>query len=341
MRKPLESVARASVSLFAGLAVLHCLPASLARADDGRPSEVRLDYATYNPSSLVLKKFGWLEKDLAADGVTVRWLFSAGSNKANELISSDSADFASTAGSAALLARANGVPHRTVYVYSRPEWTQLLVSEKSGIKTVADLRGKKLAATRGTDPFTLALRALHENGLSARDVELVNLQHSDGYLAWQRGNVDAWAALDPFLASALLKDHGRVLFRKVEFNSFGVLNAREDFIGKYPAYVERVIRAYERARIWILAHPKEAADILAEAAKIDVTIARNQLTQRTGLDPAQGVGVPGPLLRKALEGVIPVLVEEKIVKPGADPVKALDGLIEPAFAARVFEKGRQ
>ncbi len=103
---------------------------------------------------------GWLEKDLAADGVTVRWLFSAGSNKANELISSDSADFASTAGSAALLARTNGVPQRTVYVYSRPEWAQLLVSEKSGIKTVADLRGKKLAATRGTDLFTLALRAL-------------------------------------------------------------------------------------------------------------------------------------------------------------------------------------
>ncbi len=132
------------------------------------------------------------------------------------------------------------------------------------------------------------------------------------------------------------------MFRKIEFNSFGVLNAREDFIQKYPAYVERVIRAYERARTWILAHPKEAkADILAEAAKVDVTIARNQLTERTGLELAQGVGVPGPLLRKALEGVIPVLVEEKIVKPGADPAKALEGLIEPAFAARVIEKGRQ
>src|SRR3954471_2635868 len=160
-----------------------------ARATEARPAEVRLDFATYNPSSLVLKKQGWLEEDLKAEGGSVRWLFSAGSNKANELLSSNSTDFASTAGSAALLARANGVPHKTIYVYSRPEWAQLLVPETSSIKTVADLKGKKLAATRGTDPFTLALRALHANGLTGKDVELVNLQHSDGYVAWQRGNV--------------------------------------------------------------------------------------------------------------------------------------------------------
>jgi sulfonate transport system substrate-binding protein len=313
-------------------------PAPAHAAAPAKPTELRLDYATYNPSSLVLKKFGWLEQDLEADGVTVRWLFSAGSNKANELLSSNSTDFASTAGSAALLARTNGVPHKTIYVYSRPEWAQLLVPEKSAIRTVADLKGKKLAATRGTDPFTLALRALRANGLAAKDVEIVNLQHSDGYLAWQRGDVDAWAALDPFLASALLKDKGRVLFRKIEFNSFGVLNVREDFATKYPRYVERVIEGYERARRWIIAHPVEAAGILAEAAKIDPAIAQNQLRERTGLDLDQGVGVPGPLLRKALQGVIPVLVDEKIVKPGADPNQALEELLEPAYASRVINK---
>jgi sulfonate transport system substrate-binding protein len=341
MRTAISTLRVVGLTSLAGVAAFAAFtistPGRFAAAEP-KPTELRLDYATYNPSSLVLKKFGWLEEDLKASGATVRWLFSAGSNKANELLSSNSTDFASTAGSAALLARANGVPHKTIYVYSRPEWAQLLVPENSTIRTVGDLKGKKLAATRGTDPFTLALRALRENGLSSKDVEIVNLQHSDGYLAWQRGNVDAWAALDPFLASALIKDKARVLFRKIEFNSFGVLNVREDFAARYPQLVERVIANYERARRWITEHPAEAAGILAESAKIDPAIARNQLTERTGLGLDQGVGIPGPLLKKALEGVIPVLVEEKIVKPGSDPARALAELIEPVYAARVIKK---
>jgi sulfonate transport system substrate-binding protein len=323
-----------AVSLLAALLALVAVDSRAAAA----PVEVRLDYATYNPSSLVLKKFGWLEEDLKSEGATVRWIFSAGSNKANELVSSGSSDFGSTAGSAALLARVNGVPQKTIYVYSRPEWAQLLVKKDSPIKTVADLKGKKIAATRGTDPFTLTLRALREAGVAQTEVELVNLQHSDGYLAWQRGNVDAWAALDPFLATALLKDGARPVFRRVAFNTFGVLNVREDFLKQHPELVQRVIRNYERARVWILEHTEEAAAILAEAAKIEVAVAKNQLTERTGLKPEDGVGLPGPLLREALAGVVPVLVEEKLSKPGADPAKALEELVEPGPATAALAR---
>src|SRR5678816_1304555 len=115
--------------------------------------ELRLDHATYNPSSLVLKKYGWVEEALAREGTKVTWLFSAGSNKANELLSSGSTDLASTAGAAALLARTNGVPLKVVYVYSKPEWAALVVPKDSPVKSVAELKGKKIAATRGTDPF--------------------------------------------------------------------------------------------------------------------------------------------------------------------------------------------
>ena len=156
-----------------------------------KPQELRIDYATYNPSSLVLKKFGWLEEELKADEVPVKWVFSAGSNKANEYVSASSLDFGSTAGAAALLARTNGVPLKTIYVASQPEWAQILVPANSTLATIEDLRGKKVAATRGTDPFFLLVRGLREAGVSPKDVEIVALQHSDGYLAWTRGNVDA------------------------------------------------------------------------------------------------------------------------------------------------------
>src|SRR2546430_845011 len=132
-------------------------------AQEKPPAEIRIDYASYNPVSLVLKQKGWLEDEFKEDGVRITWLFSAGSNKAVEYISTGAGDFTSSAGAAALLARANKVPLTCVYIYSRPEWTALVVRKDSPITTVADLRGKKIAATKGTDPYIFLLRAQQED----------------------------------------------------------------------------------------------------------------------------------------------------------------------------------
>ena len=97
-------------------------------------SEVRLDWATYNPVSIVLKDQGLLEKALAPDKITVRWVQSRGSNKALEFLNASSIDFGSTAGSAALVARINGNPIKAIYVYNAPEWTALVTRKDTGIK---------------------------------------------------------------------------------------------------------------------------------------------------------------------------------------------------------------
>jgi sulfonate transport system substrate-binding protein len=292
--------------------------------------ELRLDYATYNPSSLVLKKLGWLEEALGREGTRVTWLFSQGSNKANELLASGSADLASTAGAAALLARTNGVPLKIVYVFSKPEWTALVVPKGSPVKSVAELKGKRIAATRGTDPFFFLLRTLQANGLRQSDVELVNLQHADGRTALERGQVDAWAGLDPHLAASELEAGSRLLFRNIDFNTFGTLNARQAFLEAHPEVVRAVLAQYERARVWILAHPAEAVQILAEAARLSPDVARKQLTERTVLD--RDVGVPGEKLRAALAAVVPILRSEKLVAPGSDPDRALSELLAPGPA---------
>ena len=72
--------------------------------------EIRIDFATYNPVSLVLKDKGFLEKELEKDGITVRWVQSLGSNKALEFLNAGSIDFGSTAGAAALIGKINGNP---------------------------------------------------------------------------------------------------------------------------------------------------------------------------------------------------------------------------------------
>jgi len=122
---------------------------------------VKLDYAYYNPVSLVLKEKGYLEEDLAKDGIKVEWVFSQGSNKSLEYLNSKSIDFGSTAGVAAFISRANGNPVKSIYVYSKPEWTALVTRPDSGIKTVADLKGKKVAGPEvQTRSYSLSVRLI-------------------------------------------------------------------------------------------------------------------------------------------------------------------------------------
>jgi len=175
-------------------------------------------------------------------------VLSQGSNRALEYLNSDSVDFGSTAGLAALLARANGNPAKAVYIYSRPEWTALAVPKDSPIKSVKELKGKKIAATKGTDPYLFLLRALHENGLSKSDVEILHLQHPDGRAALEQKRVDAWVGLDPHLAASELEAGSRLIYRNVNFNTYGFLNTSDNFAAKHPDDVKRVIRAYEKAR---------------------------------------------------------------------------------------------
>ena len=145
-----------------------------------KPDKIRLDYAYYSPTSLVLKEFGWLEEAFAEDEIGIEWVLSQGSNKSLEFLNSNSVDFGSTAGAAALISKANGSPIKNVYIFSKPEWTALVTNPGSGIETVKDLEGKKVAATLGTDPYIFLLRALDAEGVSVDDVEIVNLQHGDG-----------------------------------------------------------------------------------------------------------------------------------------------------------------
>lgn len=330
----LREVRRRTLLSAAGALAWPSLPGALQAAEPA-PKELRLDYATYSPTSLVLRKFGWLDDDLKRDGIAVKWVFSAGSNRALEYLNANSIDIGSSAGLAALLAKANGNPIRTPYIFSRPEWTALVVPKDSPIKTLADLKGRKVAATKGTDPYLFLLRALQTVKLSRADIEHVALQHADGRAALEQGRVDAWAGLDPHMAAAELATGARLLYRNVGFNTYGFLNVREDFLGKHPALVKRVIAGYERARQWTLANTTEAARILSEEAKVSLEVALLQLKLRTDLSHPQ----PGAEHVKALQAAAPILLAEQLVKPGTDLVKTVEALVDTRFAQGLVGAG--
>ena len=224
-------------------------PPSFATAASAQVKEIRIDYATYNPVSLVLKDKGFLEKELAKDGITVRWVQSLGSNKALEFLNAGSIDFGSTAGAAALIGKINGNPIKSIYVYSRPEWTALVTRKDTGITKVEDLKGKRVAVTRGTDPHIFLVRALQEAKLTEKDVKLVLLQHPDGRTALERGDVDAWAGLDPLMAAAEVESGAQLFYRNAGGQHLGrAQRLARPSPRRIRRSCRRVLKAYEEAR---------------------------------------------------------------------------------------------
>ncbi|WP_406817696.1 aliphatic sulfonate ABC transporter substrate-binding protein [Mycobacterium sp. M23085] len=308
------------VSAVAGvIAVSGCGSDSATSAS----KDIHLDYAYYSPLSLVVRDQHLLENR----GYHVTWVLSAGSNKANEGLRSKALDVGSTAGSAALVARANGSPIKAVDLYAGGEWTALVVTKDSPIHSVADLKGKKVAVTKGTDPYFFLLQSLATVGLSPSDIEIVNLQHADGKTALERGNVDAWSGLDPFIAETIQQQASRFIYRNPSFNTYGFLNAREDFIANHPESLQAVVDSYEEARKWAKAHPDELAALLASQANIPLSVAQEELTRTlVDIDP-----VPGDAQRAVLTRVEPLALADSDIKSDDAGRNALSTLIEPKY----------
>ncbi|HWV52571.1 aliphatic sulfonate ABC transporter substrate-binding protein [Pseudorhodoplanes sp.] len=314
-------------SILASALLVGLMPSTALLAQD-KPKEIRIDWATYNPVSLVLKEQGLLEKEFAKDGIAIRWVQSAGSNKALEFLNASSLDFGSTAGSAALVARINGNPIKSIYVYSRPEWTALVTGKNSKISKIEDLKGKRVAVTRGTDPHIFLVRALHSVKLTDKDITPVLLQHADGKAALIRGDVDAWAGLDPMMAAAEIEDGAKLFYRNKDANTWGILNVREQFLKQHPDLVQRVLKVYEDARKYSLANPDQVKKTFIAVTKLPEAVVDRQLKERTELTHSK-IGAPQ---RDSILAAGLALQQAGVIQPSVDVKATVDALIDTSVA---------
>jgi sulfonate transport system substrate-binding protein len=213
-------------------------------------------------------------------------------------------------------------------LYSQPEWTALVVAKNSKIQKVAELRGKTIAATRGTDPWFFLLRSLHDAGLGPGDVQIVDLQHPDGRTALERGEVDAWAGLDPHMAASQRQAGSRLIYRNINYNTYGALNIREDFLQQNGELAGIILTQYDRARQFALKNVDKTAQIVAKASNVPLDVATLMLRERTRYpDP-----IPGANYTRAIDGCTPIIKEDKMVPAGTDLEAAVRGLVDPAPA---------
>ncbi|MER2263954.1 sulfonate ABC transporter substrate-binding protein [Methylobacterium oxalidis] len=300
---------RAALAL-ASLALASLLPLA-ARAQE---AVVRIGYQKYG-TLVLLKGRGTLEPKLAALGYRVTWSEFPSGPPLLEALNAGAVDFGSAGETPPIFAQA--ASDRLTYVAHEPPAPRgeaILVPKESPIRSVAELRGKKVALNRGSNVHYLLVRALEKAGLTLSDITQVYLAPADARAAFERGAVDAWAIWDPFLAAAEAGTGARTLSDGTDLvaNHQFYLAAR-DFAARQGPVLDAIVAAIAEVDTWTGANPEAAARELAPS-----------------------VGIPAPILAAALKrqsyGVRPldarVVAEQQRI---ADTFRAL-GLIPKAIS---------
>jgi len=213
-----------------------------------------------------------VENVFAPLGVDVKWVDFQFGPPLLEAINVGSVDFGYVGDSPPIFAQAANARIRYVAAVKQEGNTQaIIVPKDSQIKTLADLKGKRIAFGKGSSAHNLLVAALEKAGLSWSDITPAPLAPADATAAFVKGSVDAWSIWDPYLALAELRENARVIAFDKEIhkpNSFYI--AGSDFVETYPALVARLNSVFASEGVWADQHHEEVARAQAEATGVDI-----------------------------------------------------------------------
>jgi sulfonate transport system substrate-binding protein len=261
--------------LLAGSAMLGAASLTAVRRPRAAATALRVGYQK-NGSLLILKQHRTLEQRFAASGLTVQWVEFNSGPPMLEAMNAEGIDFGATGDMPPLFAQAAGADF--VYVAYQPvpgANSAVLVHADGRVKTLADLKGARVAFTKGSSAHNVIVRVLQKAGLSYGDIHPVYLQPPDATAAFRQGAVDAWSIWDPFYAIAERDPDTRVLTSALGVapsNSFFL--ARRAYAADNAAVVSAVVEEITRVTTWIGTHQDEVARAMAEATGIPEDVQR-------------------------------------------------------------------
>ncbi|NGZ87298.1 sulfonate ABC transporter substrate-binding protein [Duganella aceris] len=235
--------------------------------------EVRIGYQKYGTLTL-LKGRGTLEQRLAARNISVKWTEFPAGPQLLEGLNVGSIDFGTVGEAPPIFAQAAGA--NLVYVGNEPPSPAseaIVVPKSSAIRTLAELKGKRVALNKGSNVHYLLLKALEKAGISYADIQPIFLPPADARAAFERGSVDAWAIWDPFLAAAERQLGARVLAdgKGLVANHQFYLAARP-YAEKNREIVNIVLEEIAKVDEWGEKNPKEVAGILSAQTGLEVDV---------------------------------------------------------------------
>lgn len=233
---------------------------------------IQIGYQKYGTLN-ILKAKGNLEDRFKSQGVTVKWIQFPGGPQLLEALNAGSIDYGHTGEAPPIFAQAAGA--KLLYVANEPpnpKGEAILVPKNSTIRTVADLKGKRIVLNKGSNVHYLLVQALSAAGLKYSDVKMIYLPPAEGRAAFEGGNADAWVIWDPFLTVAQKATGARILQ-----NAEGLAANREFYLAAKP-FAEQ--------------YPERVKAILEETQKVDEWAAKNTLAVATLLSPQLSIDVP-------------------------------------------------
>jgi sulfonate transport system substrate-binding protein len=242
---------------------------------------VRIGYQPTTLVHIVAKEKGWFEEEFAKDGIQVKHdIFPVGPAVV-ESFASGRTDFGYMADQPAIQGRSNNIDIKAIAVTSITDKSiGLLVSKNSKIRTIKDLRGKKVATAVGSIMHQLLLLYLKSENMTLADIRLVNLVPADLNNALQTGNVDAIVNSDPFNSAAVLDGYARMVKDATGYkNVLNLIIARNAFVKANPQVAARVIKVYARTDEWVATHLDEALTVLVKATGFRREVLRPLLTR--------------------------------------------------------------
>ena len=252
-----------------------------AQAED-KPAEVRIgtQKGGFFPA---VRQRQTLENAFRPLGIEVKWIDFQFGPPLLEAINVGSVDFGFVGDAPPIFAQAGGAKIRYVAaVKSDGDNQAIIVPKESSIKTLADLKGKRVAFGKGSSAHNLLVAAIDKAGLSWSDITPAPLAPADATAAFVKGSVDAWSIWDPYLALAELKENARVLVFDKDVhkpNSFYIANT--DFVGKYPSLVAKLNTIFASEGAWANSHHEEVAKAQAEATGVDIDAVRRFVNRST------------------------------------------------------------
>ncbi len=244
---------------------------SATNATDTKSSVVRFGY---QKSAILLKSKGVLETRLKPEGVSVQWIEFPAGPQLLEAMNVGSIDFGHTGESPPIFAQAAGASLTYIAgIAPSPAGEAILVPQNSPIKTLADLKGKKIVFQKGSSAHYFVLQVLEKAGLKYSDILPISLPPADARAAFVKGNIDAWSIWDPFYADAEKNTNARVLVDGKNINKQGgYYLATRKFANENPQTVKAILEEIKKLENWSDKNREAVAEALAPVLKIDLEV---------------------------------------------------------------------
>jgi len=258
---------------IAVLVVLAALVPAQAQAQS-KPEQLRIGFQKSASLLTLQKSQGSLEKRLAPLGVAVKWVEFPAGPQLLEGLNVGAVDVGYVGEAPPIFAQAAGA--QFVYIGNdpaAPEAEAIVVTKDSPIKSVADLKGKKVALNKGSNVHYLLVKALEKHGLKYADIQPVFLPPADARAAFEKGAVDAWAIWDPFLAAVEKQSGARILVDgRGVVNNYAFYLAERAYAEKYPQVVRALFEDTVAQGQWLKANLKQAAAVIAPLQGLDPAV---------------------------------------------------------------------